>query len=161
MRKPTSKTGRDGATRSGSCGGFTLIEVLITMLVISVGILGIAVMQMKGLQFAQGSFERSIAVAQANDLADRLWTRLCGLSDPDTAIANAELEAVFDAWVADHSLSLPAWNSILPVHDTTGDLSTYRVVIGWSDSRAPEAGADAQANFEFAYYAGIPVLACP
>ena len=162
MRKQRSKTVSQRIMRSRSCGGFTLIEVLITMLVISVGLLGIAVMQMKGMQFAHSSFERSIAVAQANDLADRLWTRICDLPEQD------EIDEIFDAWVKDHTdpshnpyaPDLQSWTSPGLAYDATGGLLTYKITIQWSDSRAPEAGTDPAANFEFAYYAGIPVLSC-
>lgn len=53
-------------------GGFTLIEVLITMVVLALGLLGLAALQAKSLQNNQNSYYRSQATQLAYDIADRL-----------------------------------------------------------------------------------------
>lgn len=136
--------------------GFTLIEVLITMLVISVGILGVAAMQAKSLQFAHSSFERSVAVLQANDLAERLWAGVCDLPDA--------LVDIFNQWEIDHSGELPgAWNPSV-LYDDSGILPTYGITIEWTDGRAVEAGFDGAdftpAIFRFTHHASIPLFDC-
>ena len=52
--------------------GFTLIEVLISTLVMTVGILGVAAMQMVSFQTNQGAYSRSQATFMAQDIFDRL-----------------------------------------------------------------------------------------
>ena len=52
--------------------GFTLIEVLVTMLILAVGLLGIAALQLKGLQFNHDSALRSQISNLAYDIADRM-----------------------------------------------------------------------------------------
>ena len=52
--------------------GVTLIEALVTLLVLSVGALGIASMQLAGLKYASGSYGRTQAVILADDMANRL-----------------------------------------------------------------------------------------
>ena len=52
--------------------GFTLLEVLIAIVVFSIGLLGIAGLQVSGMRFTHGSQLRAIAVAQAETLADRM-----------------------------------------------------------------------------------------
>jgi type IV pilus assembly protein PilV len=52
--------------------GFTLIEVLVTMLILAVGLLGIAALQLKGLQFNHDSALRSQISNLAYDVADRM-----------------------------------------------------------------------------------------
>jgi type IV pilus assembly protein PilV len=52
--------------------GFSLIEVLVTLLITSVGLLGLAVLQAKSLQFNHGAYLRSQANILAYDIADRM-----------------------------------------------------------------------------------------
>ena len=52
--------------------GFTLIEVLIAMLVLGVGLLGLAGLQANSLRNAQSAYNRSLATELAYDLADRM-----------------------------------------------------------------------------------------
>ncbi len=53
--------------------GFTLIEVLIAMLVLSIGIMGVAGMQVTALKSLQSSHSYGMAALLANDIADRMW----------------------------------------------------------------------------------------
>lgn len=50
--------------------GFTLIEVLIAIVIFSIGLLGIASLQIAGMRFTHGSQLRSIATLQAETMAD-------------------------------------------------------------------------------------------
>ncbi len=52
--------------------GFTLIEVLISMLVIAIGLLGLAGIQMTGLRNNLSSYQRSQATQLAYEIADRM-----------------------------------------------------------------------------------------
>lgn len=52
--------------------GFTLIEVLIAMLVLGVGLLGLAGLQATSLSSSQSAYNRSQATELAYDLADRM-----------------------------------------------------------------------------------------
>lgn len=52
--------------------GFTIVEVLVAMLVMSVGIMGLIRLQMSTLQVNQGSSYRSQAVWAVNDILDRM-----------------------------------------------------------------------------------------
>lgn len=54
----------------GKSRGFSLIEVLVALLVISVGVLGVAALQTKGLQYTQDTVLRNNAVMLANDLIE-------------------------------------------------------------------------------------------
>lgn len=60
-------------TRSNKGRGFTLIEVLISMLVLSIGIMGVAGMQVTALKSLQSSGNYGMAALLANDIADRMW----------------------------------------------------------------------------------------
>lgn len=52
--------------------GLSLIEVLVTLLITSVGLLGLAAMQARSLQFNHGAYLRSQANILAYDMADRM-----------------------------------------------------------------------------------------
>ncbi|HVL55464.1 MAG TPA: type IV pilus modification protein PilV [Burkholderiaceae bacterium] len=52
--------------------GFSLLEAMIASLVIAVGLLGIARMQGVSLANTQSASQRSVAIARAYDLADRM-----------------------------------------------------------------------------------------
>lgn len=52
--------------------GFTLVEVLVAIVVLSIGVLGVAALQMRGLVQAQGTLQGSQAVMLANAYADMM-----------------------------------------------------------------------------------------
>lgn len=52
--------------------GVALIEVLIAFFVLSIGLLGLAGLQMKTLQYNQSSFQQSQAMVAAYDMLDRM-----------------------------------------------------------------------------------------
>jgi type IV pilus assembly protein PilV len=56
----------------GKTAGFTLLEVLVALVVIAVGMLGIAVLYVEGLKAERTSVYRTSAVNMAADLADRI-----------------------------------------------------------------------------------------
>lgn len=52
--------------------GFTLIEVLVALVVMTVGMLGVAVLYVEGLRLNRTSIYRTTAVAMAADMAERI-----------------------------------------------------------------------------------------
>lgn len=50
--------------------GFTLLEILIAIVIFSIGLLGIARLQIAGMRFTHGSQLRSTAMQQAETMAD-------------------------------------------------------------------------------------------
>lgn len=55
-----------------SCAGFTMIEILVAVLVLSVGILAAAMLQLKGMQYATESSLRTQAAYIAQEVVDRI-----------------------------------------------------------------------------------------
>lgn len=55
-----------------SQGGFTLIEVLVSALILAIGLVGVAGLQAMSLKNNQSAYMRSQATALAYDLADRM-----------------------------------------------------------------------------------------
>jgi type IV pilus assembly protein PilV len=68
-----SAVGRGQVTRGpGGLQGFTLLEVLVSMLVLAIGLLGVAAMQLRGLQYNHDAYLRSQISVLAYDVADRI-----------------------------------------------------------------------------------------
>jgi len=64
------------AARSGSSTqrGFSLVEALIALVVLSIGMLGIAALYVEGLRSSRAALVRTDAVNLATDMADRIRT---------------------------------------------------------------------------------------
>lgn len=52
--------------------GFTLVEVLVAILLLSVGLLGVAGLQISGLRYHQGAYMRGQATSLLYDMTDRM-----------------------------------------------------------------------------------------
>lgn len=66
--------------KSFSNSGFSLIEVLITILVVSFGLLGMAALIVSGARSNNIAHYRSIASKQTEDIADRMRANLAGVT---------------------------------------------------------------------------------
>ena len=136
--------------------GFTLIEVLVSVLILSLGLLGVAGLQTFSLRSNQAAFFRSQATASAYDIIDRMRANPQGVaagnydavdsaqlpSNPDCIVdgCTASQLAEYDLldW-ASHSLSLlPSGAGSVAVDDmgTAADPSddVFVVTVSWSDA---------------------------
>ncbi len=64
--------------------GFTLLEVLIALLVLSVGLLGLASLQTRGLAAGHNAYLRSQAVLLARDMAERIRANTTHIANNQT-----------------------------------------------------------------------------
>lgn len=62
--------------------GFSLLEVLVALVVLSIGLMGIASMQVVGLQFNQQAMTTTRAVELAADMADRIRANANATANP-------------------------------------------------------------------------------
>ena len=65
--------------RPGTSSGFTMLEVLIAILVIAVGLLGLAGLQVVSLKQGQSAYHRTVATQLANDMSDRMRGNMNGV----------------------------------------------------------------------------------
>lgn len=61
--------------------GFSMIEVLVTLVLISIGVLGMVALQARTIQYTQDAVQRNTAAMLANDLVELIRTMPDGLSD--------------------------------------------------------------------------------
>lgn len=117
--------------------GFNLIEVLVTIVLLSIGLLGLAALQATSLKSSHGSYYRSIASQQAYDMADRIAANLAGVTagrydDLDSSIPNSPPDcissacgeanmALFDAyqWLKTNQAVLPGGSGRVCIIDPT------------------------------------------
>ncbi len=66
--------------------GTTLIEIMVSIVVIAIGLLGLASMQINALKFQQTASQRSEAIQSSYDLADRMRANFV-LTTPERAAA--------------------------------------------------------------------------
>ena len=72
---------------SRSQQGFNLIEVMVALVVLSIGLLGLAGLQVLGLKYNHQSYERTQATILINDIIDRMR------ANPDAASAGTYVSA--------------------------------------------------------------------
>ena len=73
--------------------GFTLIEVLIAMLILAIGILGIAALQFKGMQYNTDAYYRSQINFLIYDIADRMRLNQANAAEYATNLTNYSVPA--------------------------------------------------------------------
>lgn len=127
--------------------GFTLLEVLVAVVVLSLGLLGLAGLQVATLRNNQIAYYRGIAVQQAYDMADRIRANQIGArngaydnldaltpADPD-CLGNSCTPAQIA--VADHAI----WNgnngNILPGGVGTVSVNAdgaFLITVSWNEN---------------------------
>lgn len=80
------KTPHSAISNRFHAAGFTMIEVLVTVVILSVGILAAAMLQLKGMQYASESSFRTQAAYIAQEVVDRIRS--------DTANPNTTYEDI-------------------------------------------------------------------
>jgi type IV pilus assembly protein PilV len=127
--------------------GFTLIEVLIAMLVLAVGLLGLAGLQAASLGKNQSAYNRSQATQLAYDLADRMRANVAGvatytaITPISTATAKANCLTTTGCTPAEMAENdLFEWNSavnqVLPSGSDTIAVTSgvFTITITWVDN---------------------------
>ena len=144
--------------------GFTLIEILITVLILGIGLLGLAGLQTKGLQYDQVAFMRSQAALLADDIVDRMRANLTetqanagyDISFGETSNTSTNCASVLCDNTTMAGYDLKQWKdslaAILPSGD--GEITTVASVNGaapaidatvtvhWDETRSGATGTD-------------------
>ena len=138
--------------------GFTLVEVLVALVVLAVGMLGVAVLLVEGLQGSRSAVEHTQAVNLAADIAERMRSNRAAAAAYDTAEGTPEPRvdaACEDAagpcdpramaghdlrrWLDDVAATLPDGQGAVEVERRTADSSRGIVTIRWVRTGAAPA----------------------
>ncbi len=143
-------------TQSGRhAHGFTLIEVLVTVLVLSLGLLGLAGMQLNALKSSHGSQLRNQASALSYEIGERIRSNRSAAEAGHYDIALAELPASLPDCEAQLCLAsemsaydLGQWKTALTNQLPEGDGAISRsgrlvtVLVFWDERRSGAGGSD-------------------
>lgn len=146
--------------------GFTLVEILIAVVVLSFGLLGLAGLQAAGIKSTHSANLRTLAVQQAYDMADRMRANVDGVkggaydaiststpADP-ACISNvggctpANL-AVYDqfAWNTNNGNMLPLGRgTVATIVGPVPPNKAYVITVMWDDYRTGVLGAGCSGN---------------
>lgn len=151
-------------TYQRSQAGVSLIEVMVTMVIMSVGLLGVAGLQLKALKNTYASFQRSLATLQAQDLTDRLWANTCIFGDENKLTSlTATPPSVKKEWRDFHlassttKLSMPNWDGDFTYDSATG---LFSITIRWTDLLVNPSQATAGETQTLTQYVRIPTVTC-
>lgn len=117
--------------------GTTLIETLVALLVLSIGLLGVAGLQLSSLQNNRGAHLRSQAQVMSYDIADRMranrdtalkggYTIGFGATATGTGVAVVDL----NNWKAALAVALPSGDGQV---ETVGT-NMIRITVRWTDT---------------------------
>lgn len=147
---------------SSQQSGFSIIEVLISVLVISIGLLGMAGLQTTGIQQSHNSYLKTQASMLAYDMADRMRSNLEGVaaghyndidngklnlisSEPtcsDSSACTAEETANLDIFQWTSADSDGSLKSALPTGHgmVTNDGGIFTITVLWDENRTGATG---------------------
>lgn len=138
-------------------GGFTLVEVLVTLIILSVGLLGIAALHSASLRNNLDSALRSQASALAADIADRMRANRnaavggaynLGLGDSTPVLTGSPTLAQRDlnAWRTQLAQVLPGGTGAVEISVAT---DVCLITVQWGErGRQGEDGASPTVTFE-------------
>lgn len=134
-------------TRHAHQRGISLIEALIAMVVLSLGLLGLAGLQISSLKFNQTASLRSKAVALAYDMQERVRASAQDFTAiPFAAYANTQITN----WQGDVAAQLPGGVGAIcrisdPANPAACDGGAFYVVsVTWNEANEARAARQAQ-----------------
>jgi type IV pilus assembly protein PilV len=115
--------------------GFTMVEVLIALVLSTIALLGLAVGQLKSLQYATNSFNYTVSLIQANNAVERTWNNLCNLQSVALPILDPVSAANLQPQVNDYTMVLvPAAGGAFN--------NNLNVTVSWTDTRLADVNVN-------------------
>lgn len=130
--------------------GITMIEVLVTIIVLAIGLLGLAGLQLNSLQFTHSAYQNSQATIMANDIIDRMRANRINAESGNYSTAfsdrpsdNECRSGTITGTIA--AIDLFEWKchlqDTLPLGEgeITRSGNTFTVTVRWDDTRGEQA----------------------
>ncbi len=108
--------------------GGSLIEALMALFVLSVGLLGVAAMQLTAMQSNHVALQHSLATIMAADANERLWAALGAANGQCPSGSDVERD-----WLEHWAGSLPLVEQASTIEKT--GTCTYSITVSWHDDR--------------------------
>ncbi len=138
--------------------GFSLVELLVAILVLAIGLVGLAALQIAGVRSNQIAYYRSIATQFAYDMADRMRANPVGVADGaynmgtpgTTTLTQCETASCSPDVLAQYDLM--RWNNALAANlpGGTGIVCSINSTPTIGDSTNPTAGCAGTAGNVYA-----------
>lgn len=150
---PTAPAHQHGPSSLRRQRGFTLMEVLISLIVLSIGLLGLAGLQMNGLKSNNSSYQRTQASLLANEMLDRIRANRAGLllgyyssisgtppANPNCLTTGCTVQQIanYDAflWAGELADRLPLGTGTVTGN---GANTIFTITVNWDDNRSGAA----------------------
>jgi type IV pilus assembly protein PilV len=120
--------------------GFSLLEVLIALLVLSIGLIGTAALSLNALTNVHSALNTSLASTIALDTEERFWLEATQLASPgcpsESFVDDVVLDAAEDDWTRGSPfLSLPDLSITRQAYQSDGRSVRVSVRVTWTESR--------------------------
>ena len=123
--------------------GFTLIEAMIAIAIASIALLGLAAGQMKSLQYAQNSFQYTVALIQANNTIERIWGDICVLQNNPATFTDAYVNQAPDNVILLYTLKpIDKYSQTFDDVDIRAFDTSFTVNMAWTDERMTDGLAN-------------------
>lgn len=139
--------------------GMTLIEVLVALLILTVGLLGAAAVQLNALKYTDSSRMTSQASFIAYDMMDRIRAN-SGADYTVTPPTSGNLSVARDQDLYDFTSNIVGFGGPTATGSITLNQRVYTITITWSDARAANT-ASAQRSFVLSSRAAVDPAATP
>jgi type IV pilus assembly protein PilV len=141
------KAGSSIRARHGHQSGVSLVEIMVAVLVLSIGLLGLAGLQLRTLRNNQSALERGVAVVETYAIADAMRADRIGA---DNDRFNIALTDAAPSGATFPETAVRSWRNNLVASlgaDATGSVNCdgmlCTIIVQWNDSRG-SLGADTQ-----------------
>ncbi|WP_347902095.1 type IV pilus modification protein PilV [Pseudomonas purpurea] len=139
--------------------GMTLIEVLVALLILAVGLLGAAAIQLNALKYTDSSLMTSQASFIAYDMMDRI--RANSAADYTvTPPTSGNLNVARDQDLYDFTTNITSFGGPTATGSITLNQRVYTITIQWNDSRAT-GGSGSTRSFVLTSRATVDPVASP